>query len=81
MRRFPPFPVPARIANLPRPLPPDSIDVKDWLHYYADLACWQAMRADVLRYGIVEDAQELLDYITEKDKEDEKPKSTKKDKT
>jgi hypothetical protein len=49
------FRVPAHIAQQPRPKPPDHIWWhRDWLYYRADLACWLAMKADCLQYGIKE---------------------------
>lgn len=47
--------VPQHMANQPRPLPPDNLNPLDWEHYRLDLACWKAMKADCLLYGVLED--------------------------
>lgn len=49
-----PMAVPQSVANTPRPKPPDNVVAQDWLNYLDDLACWIAMKADVISFGIVE---------------------------
>lgn len=45
--------VPVHIANQPRPQPPDCCSWRmEWMYYYHDLACWLAMRSDVLEFGV-----------------------------
>ena len=50
------FRVPLHIAEQPRPRPP--IDLvrwhRAWIYYRQDLACWLAMKADCLAFGIKE---------------------------
>lgn len=59
MRTNPPFPVPRSIAELRRPTPPsDSSPFSVWKSYFQELAWWNAMRAEVIRYGVVEDLRE-----------------------
>ena len=42
-------------ATAPKPKPPNSITLQDWIYYYDDLARWRAIQADRLMYGIKED--------------------------
>lgn len=47
--------VESKIANQPPPKPPNVCGWRiEWLHYWEDLACWKAMKADCLLFGVKE---------------------------
>lgn len=51
-----PFAVAISITNSPAPKKPvDSIFGLDWFYYWTDLACWKAMKADCITFGVYED--------------------------
>lgn len=54
------FRVPMHIAMQPRPQPPVHLIRwhRAWFYYYQDLACWKAMKADCLIFGVKEEPEE-----------------------
>jgi hypothetical protein len=39
-------------ANAPRPTKPNCLNLRAWLYYYDDLACWKATQAERYLVGI-----------------------------
>ena len=48
----PSFPLTLAEANAPKPKPPSNVNLRAWLNYYDDLACWKATKAEALLSGV-----------------------------